>query len=175
QAREQQFRNSEWGPDSNDVQLREFRDLPCPWGGKMSDILDSTPPKKISKVFIAEKLFKTWYNGRTVLIGDGLGAVDAMQDAVVLANCIYNMRDTRPENITAAFKDYYRERYNHADKHFHQSSMRTKAWFGQTWSERAVRHIFLNCVPKWVHQKTFTKIFEYRPQVVWLPQISKRE
>jgi hypothetical protein len=37
----------------------------------MGDVLSDTPKDLISKVFLEEKLFKTWYRGRTVLIGDG--------------------------------------------------------------------------------------------------------
>jgi hypothetical protein len=34
-----------------------------------------------------------------------------MQDAVVFANCIYNMEDASQSSITAAFQEYYRQRY----------------------------------------------------------------
>lgn len=37
----------------------------------MGEIMDDTPKELISKVFLEEKVFKTWYHGRTVLIGDG--------------------------------------------------------------------------------------------------------
>ncbi|KAF9351664.1 hypothetical protein BGX34_000425 [Mortierella sp. NVP85] len=136
QAKEQQFRSSERSLESNRAMLQEFRDVPCPWGGKMGDMIDATPPRFISKVLLEEKLFKTWYYGRTVLLGSachkivngaGLGAVNALQDAVVLANCIYNMKDTRIENITTAFQDYYKERYHRADMQFRQSGMIRKA------------------------------------------------
>lgn len=70
-AREQYFRNSEWGPESNDAMIREFEDLPSPWGGTMGQVIQDTPKELISKVFLEEKLFETWYHGRTVLMGDG--------------------------------------------------------------------------------------------------------
>ena len=37
----------------------------------VGDLIDRTAPQLISKVMLEEKLFKTWYHGRTVLIGDG--------------------------------------------------------------------------------------------------------
>lgn len=37
----------------------------------MADVMKATPKDQISKVFLEEKLFKTWYDGRTVLLGDG--------------------------------------------------------------------------------------------------------
>lgn len=71
EAKDQIFRNSEWGPETNEAMLKEFQDLSCPWGGKMGEIFEDTPKELISRVFLEEKLFKTWYHGRTVLIGDG--------------------------------------------------------------------------------------------------------
>lgn len=38
-----------------------------------------------------------------------------MHDAVVLANCIYNMANTTSESITAAFEDYYGQRHHRLD------------------------------------------------------------
>jgi len=51
--------------------IKEYQDRPCPWGGTMGEIIEATPKNLISKVFLEEKFFKTWYHGRTVLIGDG--------------------------------------------------------------------------------------------------------
>ncbi|KAG0217018.1 hypothetical protein B0O80DRAFT_500814 [Mortierella sp. GBAus27b] len=183
QAKELPFRNSDSTPESNGAMLKEFRDLPCPWGGTMGEIFDATSPTLISKVFLGEKLFKTWYHGRTVLIGDachkmlhgaGQGAVNAMQDAVVLANCIYKMVDTSLENITAAFQDYYTERYHRADKHSKRGNVITKAFSSQTWPERVARQVLMNFVPNWIHQKAFIKSFEYRPQIEWLAHAPNR-
>jgi hypothetical protein len=50
---------------------KEYENLLCPWGGTMADVMKDTPKDQISKVFLEEKLFKTWYDGRTVLLGDG--------------------------------------------------------------------------------------------------------
>lgn len=54
-------------------EVRDFKLV----GGKdgkvltMGDMIDRTPKGMISKVMLEEKLFDTWYGGRTVLIGDG--------------------------------------------------------------------------------------------------------
>jgi hypothetical protein len=37
----------------------------------MGDLIRDTPPDLISRVFLEDKVFKTWYHGRTILIGDG--------------------------------------------------------------------------------------------------------
>ncbi|KAF9967484.1 hypothetical protein BGZ65_013033, partial [Modicella reniformis] len=93
----------------------------------LGDLIDASEPETISRVFLESKLYETWYHGRTVLIGDaahkmppsaGQGAVNAMEDAVVLANCLYEISDGQqaitPEKITQAFKNYRDQRYSHA-------------------------------------------------------------
>jgi 2-polyprenyl-6-methoxyphenol hydroxylase-like FAD-dependent oxidoreductase len=77
-AEEQRFRNnenSEWGPGAAQAMCDETRDFPLPIpGGKiwtLGDLYDRTPQERISKVMLEEKVFKTWYSGRTVLMGDG--------------------------------------------------------------------------------------------------------
>ncbi|KAG0031944.1 hypothetical protein BGZ82_006737 [Podila clonocystis] len=92
------FRNSSWGPEAADAMCKEVRHFRPPGGkdGKattMSDLID-TPKNSISKVMLEEKVFETWYSGRTVLLGDACrklkssgeaGAVMAIHDAVALA------------------------------------------------------------------------------------------
>lgn len=68
------FRQSEWGPDAAAAMCNEVRHLPIPNGPRgstLGTLLDHTPKELISKVTLEEKVFKTWYSGRSVLIGDG--------------------------------------------------------------------------------------------------------
>ncbi|KAF9359794.1 hypothetical protein BGX26_011453, partial [Mortierella sp. AD094] len=140
EAKEQHFRNSEWGPEAIDATLRQFEDFPCALGGTMKELFEATPRHLISRVFLEEKVFKTWYHGRSVLIGDachkmlpaaGQGAVMAMKDAVVLANCIYNMNDTSSESINTAFENYFRQRYTEAEIQLKNSNDMSKMMSGQ--------------------------------------------
>lgn len=70
------FRNSEWGPEAAEAMCKQVRHFKIP-GGKdgrvltMGDLIDRTPKHLICKVMLEEKLFNTWYGGRTVLLGDG--------------------------------------------------------------------------------------------------------
>lgn len=55
---------------------REVRHFKVPIGKEgvtvtMGDLIDKTPKDMISKVMLEEKLFETWFGGRTVLLGDG--------------------------------------------------------------------------------------------------------
>lgn len=75
---EQRFRNSEnseWGAHPAQTMCDETRNFGIQLSdGKkrtLGDLYDLTPKELISKVMLEEKVFKTWYYGRTVLLGDG--------------------------------------------------------------------------------------------------------
>ncbi|KAG0325452.1 hypothetical protein BG004_003214 [Podila humilis] len=78
------FRNSEWGPEAAEAMANQTRDFKVPGSRAsgsnnkrttttltMGDYYDRTSKDLMSKVMLEEKVFKTWYGGRTVLIGDG--------------------------------------------------------------------------------------------------------
>jgi hypothetical protein len=67
------FRNSEWGPEAAESMAKDVRDFAIPHGENrtIGDLIDMTPKERISKVMLEEKFFKTWHDGRTVLLGDG--------------------------------------------------------------------------------------------------------
>ncbi|KAF9537786.1 hypothetical protein EC957_007673 [Mortierella hygrophila] len=126
-AMEQRFRNSEnseWGDFPAQTMCEETRDFPIPLeDGKdhtLGELYDQTPKELISKVMLEEKVFKTWYNRRSVLLGDachklspagGHGAVTAMHDAIALANLLYCMPTRTSEDITNIFEEYHKERF----------------------------------------------------------------
>jgi 2-polyprenyl-6-methoxyphenol hydroxylase-like FAD-dependent oxidoreductase len=148
-TKEAMFRNSEWTPENNTKMIKEVYNFPIQQGREgdrkvLGDLIDATDPELISKVFLEAKLFETWYHGRTVLIGDavhkmppsaGQGAVNAMEDAVVLANCLYEISDGQraitPEKITEVFKDYREQRYTHAKYQVENSAGMAKILSGQ--------------------------------------------
>ncbi|KAF8936256.1 hypothetical protein BGZ47_009588, partial [Haplosporangium gracile] len=169
EAKEQRFMNSEWGPEANEKLIDIVRDFPVTFGGKLGEIIEATPKSGISKVMLEEKLFETWYHGGIVLIGDG--AMNAMQDAVILANCIYDLENLRPENLTAAFRDYKEQRYSHAKRQIFNSRLNAKLSSGQTRTERLVRHVVLNLLPQSIQNKQFSKDAAYRPQCTFLPRV----
>ncbi|KAI8345026.1 hypothetical protein B0O80DRAFT_310728 [Mortierella sp. GBAus27b] len=166
------FRNSEWGPESIDSMYKEYENVRCLWGGTMADVMKETPREQISKVFLEEKLFKTWFGSQTVLMGDG--AVNAMHDAVILANALYNMPDSTPRSITAAFQEYYDQRYPRLDAQIKRSKSLQSVMGGKNWFQRMTRHVVLNYVPKSMQDQDFAKSMEYRPQIAWLPLAPNR-
>ncbi|KAF9183095.1 hypothetical protein BGZ49_004628, partial [Haplosporangium sp. Z 27] len=143
---DERIRNAEWKSESSEAILDKYRDYLNPLGGTMGELFDATPKDLTSKVFLEEKLFKTWHNGRCVLIGDachkiygltnlhpagGQGATTAIQEAIVLANCIYAMPDNNSESINKAFKEYYDYCYPNAEAVFNTSSGMAKILNGQ--------------------------------------------
>lgn len=70
------FRNSEFGPEAVLAMCEEVKDFPVISGGDhkytMADFFAWSNKEHISKFMLEEKVLKTWYHCRTVLIGDGM-------------------------------------------------------------------------------------------------------
>ncbi len=66
-----------------------------------------------------------------LLPSNGQGAVCAMQDAVILANCIYDLTSVTPEGIAAALQDFKDQRYPHVVTQFEASVKQAKIILGQ--------------------------------------------
>ncbi|KAF9168150.1 hypothetical protein DFQ27_005820 [Actinomortierella ambigua] len=178
------FRNSEWGNETAQSMCNEVRDFKAPFGGTMADYIDATPKEAISIVMLEEKLFKTWYGSRTVLVGDachkmlpsaGQGAINAIQDAVVLANNLYDLPD-RPtlKNISFCFNLYRSERYPMAKMAFQLSQQQSKLISGQSLTDRMKRKMAFSYIPQFVQNKAMEKPNAYRPQVNFLPMVPDR-
>ncbi|KAG0203974.1 hypothetical protein BGX33_008787 [Mortierella sp. NVP41] len=184
------LRTREWDADSTDVMIEAVRTFPIPAGREglggmktLGDLIDKTPQENISKVFLEEKLFETWFYGRAVLMGDachkllpatGQGAVNAFEDAVILANCIYDLRSTSREDIRAAFQDYRDQRYPHAKLQYQGSKSVAKVIQGQTWIESLLRRFTLAFFSKRFERDQNTRGLDYMPQVAFLPQVSPK-
>ncbi|KAF9898829.1 hypothetical protein BX616_003567 [Lobosporangium transversale] len=69
----------------------------------------------------------------------GQGAINAMQDATVLANCINDIKSLTRSNITAALKDYQDQRFQYAKTQFETSKRFAVIMGGQTWPDAVVK------------------------------------
>ncbi|KAF9088856.1 hypothetical protein BGX29_011689 [Mortierella sp. GBA35] len=177
-----QFRSSDWIPQQNQKMLDSFRHFKTVYG-TLGELFDATPTERVSKVYFEDKLFETWTHGRTILIGDaahkllpstGAGAVNAMQDAVVLANCLYDIKPTSFENIKIALKDFKEQRFDHIKTQYGQSQMGAKLLYGHKMSERVFRHVIFNWVPSTMQRAQILKDSAFRPQANFLPQVPMR-
>lgn len=174
---------SEWGPESFDTMEHDWRSFKLPIGGTIGDMIEATPRESISRVVLEEKLHQTWFHNRTVLIGDachkmlpnsGRGGVNAILDAVVLANAIYEMDDSSSANLQAAFQQYYDERFPLAEVDFYASRQAARLFAGQTWKDRALRFVIFNVLPGFTQRQIYAKSLSYRPQLSYLPQVPKK-
>ncbi|KAF8947925.1 hypothetical protein BGZ47_007321 [Haplosporangium gracile] len=175
EAAQQRFRNNEnscWGGIPTQSMCDETRDfvLELNDGKKrtMGDLYDLTPKEFISKVMFEEKVFKTWYYRRYVLIGDG--AIAAMHDAMALANLIYAMPTRTSENIARIFEEYKSERYPAAVDCYKNSKMMGKlidSGFAGTFA------LFLMTkISQWIWRLVLAQTFKFRPQIGFLEPVA---
>ncbi|KAI7816519.1 hypothetical protein BC939DRAFT_468811 [Gamsiella multidivaricata] len=64
-------RGRDWYPETAVEICEDVRNFKCPYGGSVMDLIEATPKGLVSKVLLEEKMYRTWYNGRVVLVGDG--------------------------------------------------------------------------------------------------------
>ncbi|KAK3831653.1 MAG: hypothetical protein JOS17DRAFT_124966 [Linnemannia elongata] len=180
---DERFSNSEWGPEATQAMCEKIRHIKAPFGRTMGELIDVTPKDSLSKVMLEEKLFQTWYHGRTVLIGDachkmlpsaGQGAINAMQDATILANCINDIKRLDRESISAHLKDYQDQRYQFAKIQFETSKRFAVIMGGQTWSEALIRKVVLAYMPKSLNRRRQDKTCAYQPQANFLKLAPER-
>ncbi|KAG0353263.1 hypothetical protein BC939DRAFT_1068 [Gamsiella multidivaricata] len=178
EEKDETFRNSEWGPESIDSMVAQVAHHKIPFGGTLGDLINATPKELISKTHLEEKLFETWTHKRIALIGDachkmlpsaGQGAINAMQDAVIVANCLYDLKSLSQKHIAAALEDYKAQRYGQAKKQVQISNMVGRVLYGQTWFEKFMRKAVFNWLPRSFEESSFIKSVEYRPQATFLP------
>ncbi|KAG0221103.1 hypothetical protein B0O80DRAFT_504630 [Mortierella sp. GBAus27b] len=152
----------------------------------LGDLIENTDPDKVSTILLEEQLVKTWHDGRTVLMGDachkmnpstGQGAVNALLDAVVLVNCLYELSGDDQKGpltlkqISEAFRDYREQRFQHAKFQLENAGMIARSMNGQTWVDKIIRVLVTN-TPVWVLRKLILSKAGYRPQVSFLPRIA---
>ncbi|KAG0314946.1 hypothetical protein BG000_005361, partial [Podila horticola] len=181
--RNDSFRNSEWGPEAAEALAREVRPFKIPGGkdGKvltLGEYVDRTPRHLMSKVMLEEIVFDTWYGGRTVLLGDachkvnptgGHGAVDAIQDAVTLANWLSTLRLPGENEIRHVFKEYRTERHPVAKAALTASQMFVYN-FGKGLLSVFVRGM-IKRLPLWLWKRICLKMIGPRHQASFLPLI----
>ena len=100
-----------------------------------------------------------------------LGAMNAMQDAVVLVNCLYDLEDLSSGSLTAAFEDYKSQRYKEAKKQVAYSKLNARISSGQVqyniqrWDSYYVLFFLLVdvAVCLWFFLNPDISIFSYEP------------
>ncbi|KAI9239642.1 hypothetical protein MVEG_07746 [Podila verticillata NRRL 6337] len=179
------FRNSDFGPEAAERMCKDIKDVPFVGGnGKLTlgNLIELSPKRLIKKVVVGEKLYKTRYADRTVLLGDAacqthpagaMGASNAIQDAVALANWINILPGDAPmSQVTDIFKEYKSERYPSIQQRFQISNslgyIRTSSYQG-----KMVRGL-ISSIPQWIKDKYAHTFITCRPQVSFLPLVEDK-
>ncbi|KAF9134347.1 hypothetical protein BGW39_007364 [Mortierella sp. 14UC] len=165
----------DWGPAATELMCNEVRNYVIASGdGKtmtLADLIDRTPKDQITKVILEEKLFKTWYSGRVVLLGDdnpagGEGAMNAMQDALAIANWLNVLSSPSKRDLEKVFKEYENERYPIAKAGFKNSQQYSRL-YGKTWSADITRAMMKN-MPRWLFTMMMKRIAGNRPIIAYM-------
>ena len=88
--------------------------------------------------FVEYSLTLPWHFVRTcfclaahkLLPSSGQGAVNALEDAVVLANCLYDIGTTSSEDIKAALQSFKEQRLPHVIEQYKASKATAKFLYG---------------------------------------------
>ncbi|KAG9061277.1 hypothetical protein KI688_007615 [Linnemannia hyalina] len=97
----------------------------------------------------------------------GAGAVNAMQDPVLLANHLYDINPTNLKNTKTVLSDYKNERFDAIKDQYPQSHMSAKLIYGHTLWERVLRYVVFNWLPESLQRKQLVKDTAYRPQATF--------
>ncbi|KAF9184637.1 hypothetical protein BGZ51_003221 [Haplosporangium sp. Z 767] len=166
------FMNTDWGPEKAEAMTNLVREFPIPGGDgtlTLGGLIDNTPKAQISKVALEEKVFETWYHGRTINPAGGQGALLAMHDAIALANWINVLSSTSIEDAEEIFREFKEERYPAANAAYAMGAMMAQI-SAKTFKAKIARFIARN-MPKSIWRVSQSKNAACRPQVSFLPLV----
>ncbi|KAG0290278.1 hypothetical protein BGZ96_006279 [Linnemannia gamsii] len=172
---------SDWGEGATETMCNEVRDFLIPGGDgslTLGDLIDGTSRNQMTKVMLEEKVFDTWYHGRTVLVGDAChkihpagnqGAVMGFHDVVTLANWINVLpRSATLEDIEPMFKAYREERFPFVQEAAAHSKNMSQVSFTSDMKTVMSRFVTKH-MPSWLLRVVNSKTASYRPQASFLP------
>ncbi|KAF9971233.1 hypothetical protein BGZ73_005851 [Actinomortierella ambigua] len=173
-----QERESDWAIRTREDLSEQLRDIKLPIGGTLGDLVDHTDPQAISRVLLEDKLFTTWYHGRTVLIGDachkllpfgGQGATQAMLDAISLVNMLQALPANEPEKIKQGFESHFQNRFPSAQGAYNSSVMAGKLSGERGFVADISRALALKYMPQFMVDYAMDILHRDRPVMNYLP------
>ncbi|KAF9176703.1 hypothetical protein BGZ51_009801, partial [Haplosporangium sp. Z 767] len=96
-------------------------------------------------------------------------AVLAIQDAAVLADVLYHLKNNSHEELTKAFNIYREVRYPSIKQSFH-ISLQVSQLMEQTWIND-LKLWLVSHMPKFIWNKVQDSMYADRPQVSFLPHV----
>ncbi|KAF8937996.1 hypothetical protein BGZ47_008763 [Haplosporangium gracile] len=119
--------SSDWTVQANKEMLDEIRHFKATYG-TLGDLFDVTRSRKSPRCILRTSCLRP--GTMDILPSSVAGAVNAMVNAVVLANHIYDIKPTNFENIKTALSGYKEERFEAAKDLYPQSYMSVKLLYG---------------------------------------------
>ncbi|KAF9974672.1 hypothetical protein BGZ73_001856 [Actinomortierella ambigua] len=178
---EASFRFSDWESESIQDIVHEIEKVPIAIGGTVGNLIENT--KSISRVMLEDKWFNTWYQGRTVLAGDschktlpaaGQGAIQAILDAVVLANLMHELQSTEVKDLEHMFATYFELRGDVTRQVVETSKKLGKMASGNSTLDLWIRNIVIKLVSSQFVQSRLTRKMAGRPVLNYLPEPAVR-
>ncbi|KAF9921141.1 hypothetical protein FBU30_008877 [Linnemannia zychae] len=167
----------DWYPETIVEICEDVRNFKCPYGGSVMDLIESTPKGMVSKVLLEEKLYRTWYHGRVVLVGDschkivpffGQGASQAILDCACLVNLFFEMPSTDIECLLPIFQEYVETRMETAKIASDSSREFADLIYDQGFKADIARKIVLRYTPSWLLRMITGTIHTERPFLKFL-------
>ncbi|KAG0257476.1 hypothetical protein DFQ27_005087 [Actinomortierella ambigua] len=162
--------------------LQELLNSPCCIGpGTVRDFVSRTPRADISSIDISDRIYKTWYSGRIVLLGDachstylmgGQGALQAILDGVCLVNLLHDMEYNSPPELAKAFKKYHAKRYPVIKGAKDDSTTLEKLFHDKGFMAGVMRKMLFNTM--WTLSLANDKYNNNRPQLSFLNFVEDR-
>ncbi|KAG0050565.1 hypothetical protein BGZ83_004651 [Gryganskiella cystojenkinii] len=163
---------SGWDTSTLEEIIEEVRAFKTHYGPTIGTLIDYTPKESLAKVYLEEKLFQTWHHGK-MLPSAGQGAVNAMQDAVILANYLYDLKDLEGHTFTKVFQNYATSRRPYVIAQMQASEKNAELVYSQKWRHMAKRWLaFRRGTINYSTTKDWVRDAHYQPQLGYIPAVN---
>ncbi|KAF9158791.1 hypothetical protein DFQ26_007255 [Actinomortierella ambigua] len=174
---QESFRFTEWDNDTIHDIVKDLEHLPLVLGGTVGNLIKNTD--KISRVMLEDKWFTTWYEGRTVLVGDachktlpaaGQGAVQSILDCVCLANLLHELPTNEASDIERVFAKFFEIRGATTAKVVATSKTISGLTSGSSWFHTFIRPFVIRLVSTPFFHSILNKSLAGRPVLNYMPK-----
>ncbi|KAF9167700.1 hypothetical protein DFQ26_003488 [Actinomortierella ambigua] len=154
-----------------------IKEVGCPLGGNMKDLIENTSIDEVSTLMIEDRYYETWYSGRVVLVGEAchkgfsMPVSDVMVDGVTLVNLLYGLESNTTDSLTSVFKAYVEKRSAQARTSVEQCTQTRQVFLGKGRGAQLKRSMILHYMPDKVRMALNDKRFHDRPQWTFLPGV----